>query len=131
MSLPVSENARQETVLDDALAAVLGQNLRDYDHPAVNFGRTALLWTILISHLHPNRNGVIVLTPHHVAMMIIAFKLAREMGTSKRDNWVDMAGYVLCHDLIDRMLNSKDTTFFNDGTDSMDDLMAFIKSAKW
>jgi hypothetical protein len=34
--------------------------------------------------------------PRHVAMAMIALKLSREANRTKRDNWVDIAGYAQC-----------------------------------
>jgi hypothetical protein len=41
------------------------------------------------------------ITPRQVALMMIGVKLAREVNTPKRDNLLDIAGYVKCIDIID------------------------------
>ena len=70
----------------DAQELVAGARQRDYGTPTENLGRIAAMWTPLL--------GVEV-TPKHVALCMVALKLAREVNTPKRDNIVDGIGYLL------------------------------------
>lgn len=68
------------------------QGARDYDPPEVNFKRIALLWSAYLQ----GRGIEITITPKDVALMMVLFKTAREIGGTKTDNLVDMIGYTLC-----------------------------------
>ena len=69
---------------------------RDYGHPLINHQRIAAIWNVQLA-------GILTapITPRQVAFMMIGVKLAREANTPKRDNLVDIAGYVKCIDMID------------------------------
>lgn len=69
---------------------------RDYGHPLINHQRIADIWTVQLGAIL-NRP----LLPREVALMMIGLKLAREVNSPKRDNLVDIAGYVKCIDMID------------------------------
>lgn len=68
---------------------------RDYGHPRKNFQRIAGLWAAYMAGRKP---GPIV--PEDVAAMMILMKIAREQHTPKRDNRLDIAGYVKCWDML-------------------------------
>jgi len=68
---------------------------RDYGHPIHNFNRIARLWD---AYMIGRKAGPIV--AEDVAAMMILMKVAREMHTPKRDNLVDIAGYVKCWDML-------------------------------
>lgn len=75
----------KETVLDQAKALVLGSRGEDYGHPREDFARTAAIWAAMTGF---------EFKPKHVAMFMVALKLSREVNKHKRDNLVDIAGYV-------------------------------------
>jgi len=81
----------KETVLDEAKRLVYGDREGDYGHPREDFGCTAALWTEWL-----RRRGFldVSLEPCDVAAMMVLLKVSREAHKSKRDNLVDMAGYV-------------------------------------
>jgi hypothetical protein len=68
----------------------------DYGHPLTNHWRIAQIWNALLSDKLSSP-----ITPREVALMMIALKLARESHSPKRDNLVDIAGYVKCVEMID------------------------------
>lgn len=75
------------TVLDDAALLVEdgGERNKDYDHPAPNHERIALMWTAILGQS---------ITPEQVVLCMIAVKLARlAHNPNHRDSWVDVAGY--------------------------------------
>lgn len=82
-----------EGVLQEALRITSGARQRDYDHPLPNHERIALLWN---SFLRIRRNPSGEITPEDVATMMVLLKIARDSFNPKRDNLVDMAGYVRC-----------------------------------
>lgn len=84
------------SILAEADAVAGRDRSRDYGHPYDNHQRIAAIWNV---QLGPKLSAPI--EPREVALMMIGLKLAREINTPKRDNLVDMAGYVKCVDMID------------------------------
>ena len=83
-------------ILEEA-NAIAGENRqRDYGHPYENHARIAAFWNV---QLESKLKAPI--QPREVALMMISLKLAREIQTPKRDNLLDIAGYVRCADMID------------------------------
>jgi len=91
------KNGEVMTILEEASAVAGESRQRDYGHPKVNHERIAAIWNVLLG---PKLTRPI--EAREVALMMIGVKLAREVNTPKRDNLLDMAGYVLCCDMIDR-----------------------------
>lgn len=56
-----------------------------YGTPSDNYKRTAELWSLIL------KTNV---TPRDVLLCMVATKLCREISTHKRDNVIDMAGYL-------------------------------------
>lgn len=86
-------------ILEEALeiSGAGGQRARDYDHPLVNHQRIADIWNVQLG-----KKLSVPIEPRDVALLMVGLKLAREVGTPKRDNLVDAAGYINCVDEIDR-----------------------------
>ena len=84
-------------ILEEAAQIAGESRQRDYGHPYENHKRIAEMWNV---QLGPKLAAPI--EPREVALMMISVKLAREVNTPKRDNLVDIAGYVNCCDLIDQ-----------------------------
>ena len=84
------------TILDEANAVAGEDRSRDYGHPRINHERIAAIWSV---QLGPKLTSPI--TAREVALLMIGMKLAREVNTPKRDNLVDIAGYVKCIEMID------------------------------
>ena len=83
-----------ESILSEASRLVGGDRQEDYGHPAEDFGRTAKMWEAM---LQPSvKDGVLSIEPKLVAMCMIAVKLSREAHKTKRDSFVDIAGYAHC-----------------------------------
>lgn len=80
-------------VLREAERLTTGDRNVTYGSPTANFQNTADLWTVLLAPLL--KDGV-RLEPRHVADLMVALKLARNMAEPKRDNFVDIAGYAAC-----------------------------------
>ncbi len=62
-----------------------------YGHPAEVHGVVASLWTGYL--------GVLI-TPKDIALMMVLFKMGREMTRRGEDNLVDMHGYLLAYERI-------------------------------
>ena len=84
------------SILEEADNIAGEDRSRDYGHPYLNHQRIAAIWNIQLGDI---LNSPI--TPRQVALMMIGLKLAREYNTPKRDNLIDIAGYVKCIDMID------------------------------
>jgi hypothetical protein len=81
------------SVLREAERLTTGDRNVTYGSPTANFQNTADLWTVL---LQPLLKDGARLEPRHVADLMVALKLARNMAVAKRDNFVDIAGYAAC-----------------------------------
>ena len=78
------------SVLQEADSIVNGDRHQDYGAAEQSFGRISELWTTLLKHkLAPGAK----VTSVDVARLMLALKLSRSITSSKRDNWVDAAGY--------------------------------------
>jgi hypothetical protein len=84
------------TILNEADNIAGEDRSRDYGHPLINHQRIAGIWNILLGDTLKSP-----ITPRQAALMMIGVKLAREINAQKRDNLLDIAGYVKVIDLID------------------------------
>jgi hypothetical protein len=82
-------------ILQEALEVSGECRQRDYGHPLVNHERIAAVWNVVLG-----RQLTAPITAEQVVWCMIGVKLAREVNTPKRDNALDVAGYVNCLDLI-------------------------------
>jgi len=87
----------REAVLEEALRVSGESRQRDYGHPLVNHERIADVWNVVLGPLL--KEGCKV-SPEQVVWCMVGVKLAREVNTPKRDNAVDVCGYMNCLDLI-------------------------------
>ena len=97
MSEPTS---KPESILTEALRVTGGERQENYGHPLANHRRIAELWNWYLSARDIDADGSIMekqpLEPSDVVAMMILLKIARELHTTKRDNWLDIAGYARC-----------------------------------
>jgi Domain of unknown function (DUF6378) len=87
---------KPKTIIQEADEIAGEDRSRDYGHPFVNHRRIANIWNVQLGD-----KLATPLTARDVALLMIGLKLAREAQTPKRDNLVDIVGYVKCVDLID------------------------------
>jgi hypothetical protein len=90
-----------EGILQEAMRITGGERAENYGHPRANHERIAQLWNGYVSAKAVDKEGKLTqgcahITAQDVVVMMILLKAARELHTSKRDNWVDMAGYARC-----------------------------------
>ena len=83
------------SVLEEALQLTTGDRQKTYGHPLEDFSRTAGLWTSLLGKKLKEP-----ITPQEVALAMVCLKMSRQQNKNKRDNLVDMAGYVNCLDML-------------------------------
>jgi len=76
----------KKTILEEAQEIVAGPRREAYGHPRHNFALTADIANLLL----PGHQ----FTPEDVPMFMVAVKLAREVFHHKRDNLVDLCGYL-------------------------------------
>jgi hypothetical protein len=78
------------TILEEAQDLVNGDRQADYGDAYESFARIAKMWS---AYLDTKLKGAERVTPKDVADMMILMKVSRSVTSSKRDNWVDKAGY--------------------------------------
>lgn len=86
-----------ENIAEEAARVVYGDREQTYGDPNINFDKLAHMWT---GHLLKKLQPGTTITASDVAIMQVLLKISREGFRPKRDNRVDMIGYVLCLDRI-------------------------------
>lgn len=81
----------------DEVFNTITQRQESYNSPIQNFQDIADVWTIQMRH--KLKEGA-KFESEDVSLMMIAIKLLREKFAHKRDNLVDIVGYVICSVLI-------------------------------
>lgn len=89
-ALPTIE---RRSVLDEAAAIVDGARQEAYGKPSDNHGRTAAMWSAYLG---------IELDAEDVCMLNVLQKVSRQTHARRRDNLVDIAGYVRNAELCQR-----------------------------
>ena len=81
-------------ILNEARDIVCSDRNKQYGEPEDNFAVIGELWS---QYLRRAKDVAIDLNGYDVGMLMALFKIGRlETGTPKRDNFVDLAGYVAC-----------------------------------
>lgn len=95
-----SEKPEYETALEEATRLVYGDRQGSYGHPKHDYDRTSALWSsVLRGKLIDGEN----ITPQEAILMMICVKVSRLVNDpSKRDSWVDVAGYAECGVRVNR-----------------------------
>lgn len=88
--VPVEYNTSLEEALEIAGG---GDRQRKYGHPLFNMTRTAQIFSAILG---------IEVTAEQVALCMIGVKLARESFMPSHDNIVDIAGYALVYEQVER-----------------------------
>lgn len=97
-----------ETVLQEAAKLTAGDRQAAYGHPLDNHGLTAVLWS---RWLERHLGRPITLSPEDVCYLNVLQKLSREAHLPKRDNLVDVCGYLRNVEMIqeERRKRGKET----------------------
>ena len=82
---------RGERIYTDASNTINGERQDMYGAPEDSFNTIGLLWSIYLESRH---DVILDINPEDVAFMMVQYKMAREMNQHKRDNLVDMVGYL-------------------------------------
>jgi len=83
----MAKRKKKTDLLKTAKNLVKGARRDEYGPIQESFERVATVWSGLLGH---------TVTAQQVALMMIGFKLCREVNKHKEDNLVDVVGYVLC-----------------------------------
>lgn len=83
----------QTSILLEANGLIYGERAKAYGPVTENFGRTAERWSQIFG---------IKVTPEQVGLAMIDLKLSRHLNSPKRDNLVDIAGYIGCLDKLSK-----------------------------
>lgn len=81
------------SILDEAKKGVYGEKEKSYGHPKTDFQFTADVMTIVFRRKGYLKEGV-SLSAEDTAIFQLSSKLSRQLNAHKRDNLVDLAGYV-------------------------------------
>lgn len=92
-----SVEADVNSALTEALNIVYKDRANSYGNPEDNFKTISNFWS---TYLTNKFNTETPIDTTDVAMMMILLKIARESNRHKRDNLVDIAGYIECADRI-------------------------------
>lgn len=81
--------------------AIVEERGRDYGHPAENHDCTAALWNSYLHRRYGRRYEVPRLDAEDVCVLNVLQKISRQAHTRKRDNLVDIIGFVINMDMLD------------------------------
>lgn len=85
------------SVLKEALNIIYKDRINQYGKPEDSFKTIASFWNTYLTNKFNIKTQI---TTEDVAMMMVLLKIAREINEHKRDNLIDIAGYVECADRI-------------------------------
>lgn len=93
--------AAPESILAEALRVTAADRQDNYGHPLANHLRIAALWNGYLEARALDAEGkpkvmAADLGPMDVVSLMVLLKIARELHSTKRDNFTDMAGYARC-----------------------------------
>ncbi len=86
----LSMKEQAPTAAEKALV-ITQERMAEYGHPADVYRPVASLWSGYMG---------VVMSPKDVALMMVLFKMGREMTKTGEDNRVDMHGYLLAYERI-------------------------------
>ena len=88
--------SKHRTAAEKAIE-VTKQRSDQYGHPRKVYASVSRLWSSYLDLARP-------ITPKDVALMMVLFKMGREMSKTGEDNLVDMHGYL---DVYERILREE------------------------
>ena len=94
LSYPDLSPIMDEDILEEAMRLTSHERNDAYGPPNQDFSRTAKMWSAILGH---------DIDAKDVALCMIALKMSRATWASKRDNWVDIAGYARCGAMIENL----------------------------
>jgi hypothetical protein len=93
-----------ESVLQEAERIINGPRQEDYSHPLDDYDCTGRLWGAMVESYFRSHGSPDFRCPDIPAelgtLMMVQVKISRETRKEKRDNTVDGAGYLGCHEMV-------------------------------
>lgn len=86
-----------KTVLEEAEELVSGSRTEDYGPPWEDFRCVAKIFNAYLRRKYKRCSDI---DEADVAMFLIIVKIGRQANKPKRDNLVDMAGYIRCLEMV-------------------------------
>ena len=96
------DDEEEERITDEAWRLVMGDRQSSYNHPARDFEATGRMWGAILTNWLNLEEPMPDIDPRIVALMIGMVKVSRESHKHKHDNLVDLIGYALCADRVER-----------------------------
>lgn len=97
--IPVAQVQPRLNVLAEAARVVSGDRQHSYGHPRENHGCTAAMWTAYLTRKYGADQHA--LDARDVCMLNALQKISRDANRPKRDNLIDVAGYMRNAEMID------------------------------
>lgn len=82
-------------ILEEASGLVYGDRQASYGSPRQMAERVAGMWNAFLDAKLKEK-----ITPEEISLMLLLLKVQRQSSKPKRDNIVDIVGYVLVHERV-------------------------------
>lgn len=101
LSLEAAEREEQEKItreyiLREAARIVCHGRNTQYGEPEDSFRVIAELWNTYVREECVSPGAIVCISAEDVGMMMVLFKVARTIGGTKADTYIDIAGYAAC-----------------------------------
>lgn len=94
------EDAKEEfTIYEEVKNIIENEKKKQYGDKNITFGRIANFWNTYLHNIDKLKKD---LTRKDVAMLMILFKIAREQWSHRHDNLVDIIGYTVLADGMEK-----------------------------
>ena len=90
------EKITREYILREAARIVCGDRNAQYGEPEDNFRAIAEFWETYVRERCVTPGASVCIQAADVAMMMVLLKVARTIGGTKADTYIDIAGYAAC-----------------------------------
>ena len=90
------EKTTREYILREAARIVCGDRNEQYGEPEDNFRAIAELWEAYVRERCVSKGAVVCINAADVAMMMVLLKVARTIGGTQTETYIDIAGYAAC-----------------------------------
>lgn len=93
---PIAKKITREEILREAIRTVCEDRNTQYGEPEDSFRVIAELWTTFVREACVSQGANVCILAEDVGMMMVLFKVARAIGGTKADTYIDIAGYAAC-----------------------------------
>ena len=90
------EKITREYILREAARIVCGDRNEQYGEPEDSFRAIAEFWETYVRERCVSKGATVCIQEADVAMMMVLLKVARTIGGTKADTYIDIAGYAAC-----------------------------------